>query len=75
MFYKRKEKPKPSKLYTRVRHLIINRPRTITLVDLSHECEVTRSWLNGIIADHNASENASHLERVYEFLTKKELEY
>lgn len=75
MFYKRTGQPKPSKLYIRVRHLIINRPRSVSLADISQRCEVTRSWLNNIVADTNASANASHLERVYEFLSGRELEF
>lgn len=62
-----------SPLVERVRTLVLERPRSLTMIDLAEQCGVTNVWLSGFANGRYNNPSAIAVEKLYVRLTGKQL--
>lgn len=67
--------PSRPSLHQRTRLLLIHRPRTVTLDEISAATDVSVAWLDSIVADRTKEPSVNSIQRLYEYLSGQELSY
>ena len=69
------ETPTRMTLVEHTRQLTINRSRTITIADIVENIDVSKGWLDSFVSGRTKDPGANAVQRLYEYLTGRELPY